>query len=180
MNIQNVIGELLYIGIVAEKGRCYGTRWKLGYKKVLRTHIVELNELQKCLQKNDEKEAKIVVEKFITTCDANYEIGKFYNFSSKQIEKMYVGKSSIIVNQLMDKIFVDLITEIKKPYIQKKKVYDLLCVLHNLPRVYLGKNKETLCELNQETISEQDALAYAFDNMSLEMKRKYRNIPTQN
>ena len=34
MNIQNVIGELLYIGIVAEKGRCYGVRWKFGYKKL--------------------------------------------------------------------------------------------------------------------------------------------------
>lgn len=27
---QDVIGELLYIGFVAEKGRC-GGRWKIGY-----------------------------------------------------------------------------------------------------------------------------------------------------
>ncbi len=53
MTSQNVIGELLYIGIVAEKGRYYGIRWKFGYKKTLRTHIIALSELQKCLQDNN-------------------------------------------------------------------------------------------------------------------------------
>ena len=55
-------------------------------------------------------------------------------------------------------------------------MYDLLCALHNLPRVYLSKDKETLCELRQEPISEQDAIDYAFDNMNFDMKNKYRHL----
>ncbi len=180
MNIQNIIGELLYIGIVAEKGRCYGTRWKFGYKKTLRKHIIALNELQKCLQLTDEQSVNTVIEKFIAMCNENYEIGKFYNFSNKEIGELHVGINSIVVNQLMDKLFLDLITEIKKTCIQKKKVYDLLCALHNLPRVYLGNDKETLCELMQKTISEQDAIEYAFDNMSSDMKKKYQHLLSLN
>lgn len=176
MNIQNVIGELLYIGIIAEKGRCYGTRWKFGYKRTLRRHIIALNELQKCLQSHDEKVVYTVIEKFVEVCNENHEIGKFYNFSNKQIGEIYLGKSNKIVNQLINEIFLGLLTEIKKPCIRKRKVYDLLCVLHNLPRVYLGKDKETLCELKQEAISEQEAIEYAFDNMSSDMKKKYQTL----
>ena len=47
MNIQDVIGELLYIGIVAEKGRCYKKVWRFGYKRILYKHVAALNELQK-------------------------------------------------------------------------------------------------------------------------------------
>ena len=55
-------------------------------------------------------------------------------------------------------------------------MYDLLCALHNLPRVYFGKDKETLCRLKQEAISEQDAMEYAFDNMNADMKKKYQHL----
>lgn len=176
MNIQNVIGELLYIGIVAEKGRCYGIRWKFGYKKILRRHILALNELQKCLLLADEQLVNTVIEKFIALCNQNREIGKFYNFSDKEIGELHIGIDCIVVNQLMNQLFLDLITEIKKTFIKKRKVYDLLCALHNLPRVYLGKDNETLCGLMQEAISEQDAIEYSFDNMSLDMKKKYQNL----
>ena len=37
MYIQNVVGELLYIGTVAEKNGSCG-QWKVGYKKTLRKH----------------------------------------------------------------------------------------------------------------------------------------------
>lgn len=176
MNIQNVIGELLYIGIVAEKGRCYEAIWKFGYKKTVRRHIIALNELQKCLLINDKQLVNAEIEKFIAMCDENYEIGKFYHFSCKEIGELRFGINSIVVNQLMAQLFLDLMKEIKKTFIQKRKVYDLLCALHNLPRVYLGKDKETLCKLMQDAISEQDAIKYAFDNMSLDMKKKYQEF----
>lgn len=79
----------------------------------------------------------------------------------------------------MKRLFFDLVTEITKMRISKRKVYDLLCTLHNLPRVYLGKNNETLCELMLDAISEQDAIQYAFDNMSLEMKEIYHDFQIQ-
>lgn len=176
MNIQSVIGELLYIGIVAEKGRCYERRWKLGYKKTLYKHIVALNELQKCLLLTDESIVNTVIEKFIAVCKENSEIGKFYNFSDKVTGELHVGINYIAVNHLINQLFLDLIIEMKKTCIRKRKVYGLLCALHNLPRVYLGKDKETLCGLMQEAISEQDAIEYAFDNMNADMKKKYQHL----
>lgn len=47
MNIQDVIGELLYIGIVAEKGRCYEKGWRFGYKRIIYKHVAALKE--KCM-----------------------------------------------------------------------------------------------------------------------------------
>lgn len=176
MCVQDIIGELLYIGIVAEKGRCYGVNWKLGYKKILRKHIIALNELQRCLHSNDEKMLHSTIESFIVLCEENYEIGKFYKFSNKHPNKFYIGKSYKKVNRLIDRLFIDLLTEINKVCINKRKVYDLLCALHNLPKVYLGRNKETLCNLKQESVSEYDAIKYTFCNMNSSMIKKYQNL----
>ena len=71
MYIQDIIGELLYIGLVAEKGRCYGVRWQFGYKRNLKKHILALNELQKCLKQKDEKQSHDTIKKFIVMCEAN-------------------------------------------------------------------------------------------------------------
>lgn len=176
MNIQNVVGELLYIGIVAEKGRCYKRGWGFGYKRTLYKHVAALNELQKCLLLTDVKSVNAVIESFFAVCEEDSEIGKFYNFSEKEIGELHVGINCIVVNRLMEQLFLDLMTEMKKTYIKKKKVYDLLCALHNLPRVYLGKDKETLCGLMQDAISEEDAIEYAFDNMSIDMRKKYQHL----
>lgn len=176
MNIQDVVGELLYIGIVAEKGRCYVRKWKFGYKKTLYMHITALYDLQKCLSLTDERAVSTVIEKFVAVCKENYEIGKFYNFSGKITGELHVGINYIAVNHLMDQLFLDLITEMKKIGTRKRKVYGLLCVLHNLPGVYLGKDKETLCGLMQEAVSEQDAIEYAFENMSVDMQKRYRYL----
>lgn len=173
MYVENVIGELLYIGLVAEKGRCYGGRWKVGYKKILRRHIIALNELQKCFYLKNESDIYTTIEDFIRICDDNYEIGKFYQFVNKSFKSMEWNKSYDKINEWINELFQDLLLEIRKPCISKKNVYVLLCALHNLPRVYLGKDKETLCELRQEAISEQDAVKYAIENMSSTMKKKY-------
>ena len=176
MYMQDVIGELLYIGIVAEKGRCYGTRWKFGYKKNLKEHIIALNELQKCLQITDEELLYRTIRNFIMLCEKNHEIGKFYSFSDKQIEKVKIVNGYERVNRLINELFYDLLIEIKKTYIHKRKVYDLLCALHNLPRVYLGNEKETLCNLMQHNISEEDAIKYSFSNMNSSMRKKYQHL----
>ncbi len=176
MNIHDVIGELLYIGIVAERGRCYGKCWKFGYKKTLRRHVIELNKLQKCLQSDDKEFVKAVIEEFISVCNDNPEIGKFYNFQTNQVDKLYVGKGNIIIDRFIKELFLELTTEINRPIIFKKKVYYILCALHNLPRIYLGKDKATLCNLNQEGILERDAIRYSLENMTVDMKKKYQNM----
>lgn len=178
MYIQDVIGELLYIGIVAEKGRCYGVRWKFGYKKILKKHIWGLAELQKCLQSSD-SDAVLIINNFVRLCNSNKEIGKLYFFSDKEDNVLNIkkdGKNFNRINKLMDALFADLKIEIDRPFIHKRKVYDLLCALHNLPRVYLGENKNTLCELKQQAICEEDAIKYSFQNMNDDMQVKYQKI----
>ena len=176
MILQDVIGELLYIGIVAEKGRCYGFRWKYGYRKVLRIHIESLNKLRKCMNSNNIEFVCSEINEFFELCEKYPEIGKFYSFSMNYIENLYVGESYVAVDKLIDGLFDELIIEIRKMFINKRKVYDLLNVMHNLPRVYLGKNKNTLCNLKQESISVSDAINFMFSNLSNDMKEKYQKI----
>lgn len=178
MYIQDIIGELLYIGIVAEKGRCYGVRWKRGYKKVLKKHIWGLAELQTCLQSSN-SDVMLQINNFVKLCNSNKEIGKLYFFSNKEYKELNIrrdDKNFNMTNKLMDALFVDLKIELNRPFIHKKKVYDLLCALHNLPRVYLGENKKTLCELKQQAICEEDAIKYSFQNMNDAMRDKYQKI----
>lgn len=175
MYIQDIIGELLYIGIVAEKGRCYGMRWKFGYKRILKRHIIALSQLQKCLKISDKELSCSIINDFFVICEKNSEIAKFYNFSVKKIDELMLGKSYEKINQFMNELFCDLLKEINKPNINKRKVYDLLCALHNLPRVYLGSEKETLCNLKQQAISEEDAIKYTFDNLDTSLRNKYKS-----
>lgn len=178
MYIQDIIGELLYIGIVAEKGRCYGVRWKFGYKKVLKKHIWGLAELQKCLQSSN-SDVVLLINNFVRLCNSNTEIGKLYFFSSKGDNELNIrrdGKNFNKTNKLMEALFEDLKIELNRLFIHKRKVYNLLCALHNLPRVYLGENKKTLCELKQQAICEEDAIKYSFQNMDDSMREKYQNL----
>lgn len=176
MYMQDVIGELLYIGIVAEKGRCYGTHWKYGYKKILFNHIVELYKLQQCLSLQN-LEAISAINSFIEFCESNVEIRKFYNFSCCRIVKLKIREENDSfdkVNELIRELFVDLIKEMSRVFIRKKEIYDFLSSLHNLLRIYLGVDKNTLCNLRQPAISEEDAVKYAFQNMNETMKIKYQ------
>lgn len=52
-----VLGELLYMGFVFEKGRCKSSGiWKYTYRKSLKKHMNLLNEIAICMQKEFEKE----------------------------------------------------------------------------------------------------------------------------
>ncbi len=173
MVIEDVVGELLYIGFVAEKGRCYGIKWKSNYKKTLTNHIYLLKELLDLLIENDETHIDSQINNFINKCKENYEIGKFYNFKGNNMDSFIHGLSYDEINCLIKMMLDDLLSELDKIIVSKRKIYDLLCSLHNLPRVYLGKGKETLCDINQEAISVKDALEYSYKNMSIELREKY-------
>lgn len=52
MEKNSVLGELLYIGFVFEKGRCKHSRiWKRSYTKSLKRHIELLKQATECMQK---------------------------------------------------------------------------------------------------------------------------------
>ena len=114
MYIQNIVGELLYIGTVAEKNRSSG-RWKVGYKKTLRRHIIALNELQKCLDSSDIEVSCSRIKKFIEVCEENHEIGECYpQLTNKRIDEAVTGQKCESVNRLVSEIFADLLTEMEK------------------------------------------------------------------
>ena len=180
MYTQDVIGELLYIGIVAEKGRCYGKMWNVRYRKILKSHIEILSELLNSMFK-DKIEINELMIKFIKVCSRNTEIGKFYKFSDsikKQLDSKEIdwkrGESNYIeVDKLMILLMEELLGEVNKFILNNRRIYYLLNVLHNLPRVYLGKKKETMCRIRQNSISEKDALLYAFQNMNASDKERF-------
>ena len=101
MNVQDVIGELLYIGFVAEKGRCYGQVWSIGYRSTIRKHISELVKLNNLFENRNE--IKLILNNFIFTCKNNNEIGKFYKISDDVDEITWedIDNKFIIINQLM-------------------------------------------------------------------------------
>ena len=120
MNIQDSIGELLYIGIVAEKGRCYGMRWKKNYKKNLKTHIRALNKLQIVLKSNDINEIKNCVNDFINMCKKNSNFGKFYNFKVDYVDSF---------------LLVNIILKLKNCWM----IYLMICFLNSISFLYLKK-----------------------------------------
>lgn len=83
---QDVIGELLYIGFVAEKGRC-GSRWKIRYKKILKYHLNALSMVLDTIF--DEKEnINSVIKEFIAVSIKDSQIRKFYPFSDAMISQI--------------------------------------------------------------------------------------------
>lgn len=181
MNYEEVIGELLYIGFAAEKGRCYGRIWGVKYKKVLKKHIFILRQLLHSLYK-DPQNINVVIIEFIDICNKFNEIGKFYNINQDLI---YQIKNDAVcwvkgaieyteINKLMFSLVEDLWKNLNKFFIDKKEVYNILNVLHNIPRIYLQNKRQTLCNLNLKGISIEDAIEYVENNMNEKMRARYK------
>ena len=177
LNWQNVMAELLYIGIVAEKGRCYRLIWKCGYRKNLKTHVNALYSLQRSLQSDEIRQKKEAVNRFVDTCRQNREFGKYYDNAFKMLNACKIEETSseryLKTDELLDALFSDLWKECNQPFPSHKKIYYLLCALHNLPRVYFDANKQGLSG-ERMPIAEEEALEYAYDNMDDGLKRKYK------
>ena len=174
MNKQEIVAELLYIGFVAEKGRCYNRMWQINYRKTIRKHIKIMAKLNDVL--NDIADFDCVLNELFFACRHNKEIGKFYNFTVDinkiKLEDKYINYPQ--VNGLMQDLINDLDKEVNKVFVNNKKVYYLLCSLHNLPRVYFGRDNKTLCQLGQLSISEEEALEYSYSNMNAKERERYK------
>lgn len=169
MDIQSIIYELLYLGIRTEVHK----RWKSRYKKTLKKNIFALNELQKCLHTSDIDTSRTVIKKFIEDCGMDYVIDRSYPiFSDAQIDKAVMGEEAKKVNQLIKEMFADLVIEIKKFYIKKEKITNLLHVMQRFLGGYLGKERRW-SGWTQESVPELWALTIAASAMSDKMRKKY-------
>ena len=163
MKTECALAEIVYIGLVAEKGRCYGTMWTRKYKEILKLHILELRKIIYLFL--DASKIDDVLEEFREICEKEYEIGKFYaNVDWKSDVTWLCSKESHTkIIRLMIILLDEVELELNKLFVNKRKVYILLNSLHNLPRVFFDENEETICNMRHETISEEDAFKYAYE-----------------
>ncbi|MDQ2088217.1 hypothetical protein RBH29_17475 [Herbivorax sp. ANBcel31] len=188
MEKYSVFGELLYIGFVCEKGRCKSSGlWKWGYKKILYKHIVLLKHMIQCILVNKVTENdSYVLKKIVLLIQKEKHIGRYYPIKEEILTKLHECNYSIInsvdlgvsiknINLLMSDIINEILELLDRGvFVDKKKITMLIRALHNLPRVYLKKNLQTICDLNQPSIEYKDAIQYAFSNMDENTKQKYK------
>ena len=164
MIIENVIGEILYIGLVAEKGRCYGRRWGRKYKRIIRIHNEQLMQIYSVLA--EDADINSVLNDFIKICKNEYEIGKYYKVEKwKKVAKWEKSniKNDIVISE-MGNILYEIKNQVNKVIVNKKKIYKYFNYVHNLPKMFLIENQETLCNLHYKPITEEDAIKYVLLN----------------
>jgi hypothetical protein len=183
-----VFGELLYVGLVFEKGRYRSNGiWKYAYSKSFKKNISLLREIAQCMQKEFKKEEdNIFIRKIYNEikCDniltVAYPFNKVINDTNMENfiitdcnnENKHI-KIIIFINKLLEDVLFELDRGLKK---DKEKIGRLLFSLHNLPRVYLDKEAYTLCSLGQEGITVDNALEYSKMSMSKEMLSNYKSL----
>lgn len=182
-----VFGELLYIGLVFEKGRCKRSGiWNSSYIKSLKIHIGLLIEIAKCMQ----KELSIEKDNYLLKT-IYYEIKSdsilkntyhFYGVIDGLDETNYlitVCKSKNEYKKIAEfiiRLLGDILSELDKGFRRdKEKICKLIFALHNLPRVYLSMEEPTLCLIGQRGIDLDDALNYSKMSMDDEMIVCYKN-----
>ena len=181
-----VLGELLYRGLVWEKGRCKSSRlWKYTYSKSLKKHINLLHEIAMCMQKEFIKEEdNAFLRKIFEEIQCDNVIRRAYrNMTADELNmKNFVitdcndQNRHIKILALILKLLEDVSLELDKGFKKdKRKICDLLFALHNLPRVYLSKEANTLFERGAG-IGPDEALQYSRMSMDMEMLRKYKDF----
>lgn len=183
-----VFGELLYMGLVYEKGRCKSNGlWKHGYSKSLKKHINLLKEIVICMQNEFEKEEdNIFLRNIYNEVYCDNVLKKVYAFnesSDKLIMKRFIITDCsdenkhldviVLIHKLLEEVSLELDKGLRK---DKKKISRLLFSLHNLPRVFLNKEADTLYSLGNAGIEVDDAIRYARMSMDKELLCKYKKF----
>ena len=174
MDVYAVFGELLYIISNYEKGRI-NTRgfWKKKY-------IDSLNESLNCmstivqLMKSPSNIEQPMLLSIIHFCDRNICI-IFPKANLKQLDYITMefrsnfphDEYADIIN-LMDRMITECIALLKrKNHGYKNRLSCLLKAFHNLPKVFLDSSKQTLFNINTNSICLKDANAYSSSYIDL-------------
>lgn len=181
-----VFGELLYIGLVFEKGRCRSSGiWKRSYSKSLKNHIGLLREIVKCMQSEfDIEKDNYFLINICSKIQCDNVLKRVYPFNAsidlnKRNYLITVCNSNnehVKIIELMIKLLENMLFELDKGFRKdKEKIHRLVFASHNLPRVYLSKGEYTLCMLGQEGINVETALEYSKMSMSEGMIAYYKS-----
>lgn len=189
MEKYTTLSELLYVGLVFEKGRCKSSGvWKMSYRKSLLNHIELLYKIAICMISDSTlEEINSLLQDILTQIKKNSILRLHYPITAHSIsiwEKdewiiTYVEKRNdcIGVYNLMVYLLEDLLTELKKTFRKdKKRVSMIITSLHNLPRVSLDASYETLCNLKMDGVSPGEVLEYANLSMDSDAKIRYQQF----
>lgn len=186
MKKNNIYGEILYIGLVAEKGRVFSEMWKFNYRKTLKIHVAIWQRiLMRMSDTAYTKEDEQLLRDFIELCKNRKDIGRCYNtliesFSeieqkiNTRIENVQNTKEDTVIINLMNELILEL-TELLKPklIVDRKKIHLTIRVLHNLPRFFLQNPQTYIYRLKNVASNFHDVIEYSFGNMNQEMKNRY-------
>lgn len=182
MDKNAILGELLYLLSRREKARIPAELfWKKKYVDSLKKSFSIMKLLVNLLKMNEDitsREILPVIEFFhehnTVFANANNDyINEFTNNSVNLKSYSYVQEDCSEIDSLMDRIIEEsilLLNKRKKKY--KKKIFYLLMALHNLPRVYLNPKAETIYNIQEKSISVQEAIEYASSYLKIKDKLK--------
>lgn len=167
-----VLGELLYVGFVFEKGCCESSGiWHIGKRKSIFRHFCVLDLLVRSISSGEvNREDYEAVRRFVREDRAigrHYPILEEYlhpedNDVSGLMDSVDLEKVDPEINSLMRSMLAEVLVLLEKPiFVPRKRICALIKAVHNLPRVYLGSPGPTLCNLNQTSIEKEEALRYS-------------------
>ena len=171
--------HVLEIGLVFEKGKQRGKIWRINERMRLRD---ELSFWKKIINYIEIEESGIdCYEKFFSDLD-NF-VKKYDVENYKRILEMkndirmfscineYKNEDLTIINRFILRLLDDFNCELDK-FGGKSNAFRIMRVMHNLPRVFHGKDILG----GGDAISIEDAIEYAGWSMSKEMKEKYKSF----
>lgn len=188
MEKNSVFGELLYIGVVFEKGRYKSSGiWRFSYTRNFKKHIKLLVRVAECMQNQFDVETdNIILRKVCCEIQSDKVLNKYYPFYKEVNEVNYDGtmitecqdsNQHIEIINLILKLLEDILIELDKGTKKdKEKIGRIIFVLHNLPRVYLREKANTLCMLGQKGITLDEAFAYSKSWMDEDMLSCYEQF----
>lgn len=168
--------HILEIGIVYEKGRLKGKLWHFGEKKRLHDEcdfwlkIIKMIDLPQRREEEDKilfQEMEIIAKKYN---NSNYHriLELKETLINEQRSHEYRKEDMLLVNNFLSNLLKDMKIELNK-FNGKAKVYRIMASMHNLPKIFHGK--DTLG--GGAVIRMEDAIRYASWSLPDDMKEKY-------
>lgn len=186
MTKNSVYGEILYMGLVTEKGRVYSELWKYNYRKALKIQVALWQRILRRMMDNKYTEEDVqLLKDFIELCKNRKEIGEYYrpqinSFSEIEqlinsgIEQSHNSKEDIVILNFMNDLVLELVELLKpKIFVNRNQVHLVIRALHNLPKYFLQNPQTDIYGLKNVATDFQNVIEYSFGNMDQSMKNRY-------